>query len=47
MIIADMLSCSARPRGNKTFFMPNSAELEILNAHKYKNMKKFGFPRLR
>ena len=31
-----------RPRGYKTFFMLNSVEHEILNAHKYKNIKKFG-----
>ena len=31
-----------RPRGDKTFFMLNSVEHEILNAHKYKNIKKFG-----
>ena len=31
------------PRGYKTFFMLNSAEHEILNAHKYKNIKKFSF----
>ena len=30
------------PRGYKTFFVLNSAEHEILNAHKYKNIKKFG-----
>ena len=29
------------PRGYKTFSMLNSAEHEILNAHKYKNIKKF------
>ena len=32
-----------RPRGYKTFFMLNSAEHEILNAHKHKHYKKFGF----
>ena len=32
-----------RPRGYKTFFMLNSAEHEILNAHKYKNIKKSAF----
>ena len=32
-----------RPRGYKTFFMLNSIEHEILNAHKYKNIKTFGF----
>ena len=37
----------ARPRGYKTFFMLNSVEHEILNAHKYINIKKFGFFRLR
>ena len=31
-----------RPRGYKTFFMLNSVEHEILNAHKYKKVKKFG-----
>ena len=31
-----------RPRGYKTFFMLNSNEHEILNAHKYKNIMKFG-----
>ena len=31
-----------RARGYKTFFMLNSVENEILNAHKYKNIKKFG-----
>ena len=30
-------------RGYTTFFMLNSVEHEILNAHKYKNIKKFGF----
>ena len=30
------------PRGYKTFFVLNSVEHEILNAHKYKNTKKFG-----
>ena len=30
---------AARPRGYKTFI--NSVEHEILNAHKYKNIKKF------
>ena len=29
-----------RARGYKTFFMLNSIEHEILNAHKYKNIKK-------
>ena len=29
-----------RARGYKTFFMLNSVEYEILNAHKYKNIKK-------
>ena len=31
-----------RPRGYKTFFVLNSVEHEILYAHKYKNIKKFG-----
>ena len=29
------------PRGYKTFSMLNSAEHEILNAHKYKNISNF------
>ena len=42
--ICSMLSfVTAWPRGYKTFFMLNSVEHEILNAHKYKNFKKFGF----
>ena len=32
-----------RARGYKTFFMLYSAEHGILNAHKYKNIKKFSF----
>ena len=28
--------CDSRPRGYKTFFMLNSVEHEILNAHNYK-----------
>ena len=32
-----------RARGYKTFFMLHSAEREILNAHKYKYIKKFSF----
>ena len=31
-----------RPRGYKTFSMLHSVEHEILNAHKYKDVKKFG-----
>ena len=34
-------------QGLKTFFMLNSAEHEILNAHKYKNNKEFSFFLLR
>ena len=30
-------------RGYKIFFMLNSVEHEILNAHRYKNIKKFRF----
>ena len=30
------------PRGYKTFFVLNSVEHEILNARKYKNIKKLG-----
>ena len=32
-----------RPRGYKENFMLSSAEHEILNAHKYKNIKLFSF----
>ena len=31
------------PRGYKTFFMLSSAEHKIINAHKYKNIKKYSF----
>ena len=34
---------STRPRGYKTIFMLTKVEHEILNAHKCKNIKKFGF----
>ena len=30
------------PRGYKTFFVLSSVEHEIVNAHKYKNIKKCG-----
>ena len=36
-------SIAVRPRAYKTFFILNSVEHEILNAHKYKNIKKFVF----
>ena len=44
-VLSGELSCTGtvRPRGYKTFFMLNSVEHEILNAYKYKNIKKFGF----
>ena len=35
--------CVSWPRGYKTFFVLNSVEHEILNAHKYKNIKKLSF----
>ena len=35
------------PRGYKTFFVLNTIEHEILNAHKDKNIKNFGFFRFR
>ena len=39
-----MLTCRVtRLRGYKTFFMLISVEFDILNAHKYKNIKKFSF----
>ena len=31
------------PQGYKTFFMLSSTKHEILNAHKYKNIKKLSF----
>ena len=31
------------PRGYKTYFMLSLIEHEILNVHKFKNIKKFGF----
>ena len=44
--LAFNVSCSCvittRSRGYKTVFMLNSAEHEILNAHKCENIKKFG-----
>ena len=42
MDISDSVSLF-RFRGYKTFFVLNSVEHEILNAHKYKDIKKFGF----
>ena len=45
--LTTMSRTKARPRGYKTLFMLNSAEQEILDAHEYKNIKKFGFFRLR
>ena len=42
-----LLIVFARPRGYKTFFVLNSIVHEIINAHKYKNIKKFGFFRFR
>ena len=40
----ERLCCKVnRPRGHKLFFMLDSVEHEILNAHKYMNIKKFGF----
>ena len=40
---ADRYLSYSWPRGYKTFFMLNSVGHEILNAHKYKNIKKFSF----
>ena len=42
LLTAEQRRCLIRPRGYKTFFVLNSVEHEILNAHKYKNIKKFG-----
>ena len=35
--------CRSWARGYKIFSMLNSVEDEIVNAHKYKNIKKFSF----
>ena len=37
----ELLTLHSVARGYKTFFMLNSAEHEILSAHKNKNIKKF------
>ena len=37
-----MVNTKTWPRGYKTFFVLNSVEHEFVNAHKYKNIKKFG-----
>ena len=42
MSIYRSISDASRPRGYKTFFVLNSVKHGILNAHKYKNIKKFG-----
>ena len=39
----DKYAWANRPWGYKTFSMLNSAQHEILNAHKYENIKKFSF----
>ena len=39
----DVIKSEIRPRGYKTFFVLDSVKREISNAHKYKNIKKFGF----
>ena len=41
------LTMASRPRGYKTFFMINSVEHEILNAHKDKISRISAFVRLR
>ena len=43
-IVVKLRNCfltATRPRGYRTFFVVNSIEHEILNAHKYKYNKKF------
>ena len=45
--ISTSILFTIRARGNKTFLMLNSAEHEILNTHKYKNIKKLSIFRLR
>ena len=42
MSLPTIAPTSTRPRGYKTIFMLNSVEHKILNAHKCKNIKKFG-----
>ena len=37
---SDIVANDTRARGYKTFFMLNSAEHEMLKAHKYKNIEK-------
>ena len=41
--LANLFGFTDWPRGYKTFFTLNSVEHEILNAHTYKNIKKFSF----
>ena len=41
-VLVNVFQVETWPRGYKTFFVLNSVEHEILNAHKYKNIKKFG-----
>ena len=43
VLLTQDLRLKIRARGYKTFFMLNSVEHKILNAHKYKNVKKFSF----
>ena len=40
---ATLVKLYSRLRGYKSFFMLNSVEHGILNANKYKNIKKFSF----
>ena len=42
-----MSGTKARPRGYRTFYMLNSAEHEILDAHKYKKYQEVRLYRLR
>ena len=41
--VKNLFYSQTRSHGYKTFFVLNSIEHEILNAHKYKNINKFGF----
>ena len=41
MILNEFYLEETWPRGYKTFFILNSVEHEILNVHKYENIKKF------
>ena len=47
LVVTVEMPLYCRAQGYKTFFMLNSTEHEILNSHKYTNIKKFSFFKLR